>query len=111
MQAFVMDRDAIMARLGDDEEILALMIDMFLQDYENNCTQLNAAWQAGEAPVLMREAHTIKGLLATMSDDLGAELAHAIEQKAKLGDIAALAPAIEELIARMRDVARVLGQG
>ena len=40
---FELDRKTILARLGGDEEILEIMIDAFLSDYENNCQQLLAA--------------------------------------------------------------------
>jgi HPt (histidine-containing phosphotransfer) domain-containing protein len=44
--------------------------------------RLQAAGQATDAALLQREAHTIKGLLATFSDDAGADLAFALEKQA-----------------------------
>lgn len=108
---FVLNRDVIMTRLGGDEEILGMMIEMFLQDHENNCRQLAEAWQAGDARLLMREAHTVKGLLATISDEAGADEAYVVERQAKLGEIGDLGPAVEALQARLREVASVLARG
>jgi histidine phosphotransfer protein HptB len=56
----------------------------------------------------MREAHTIKGLLATFSDDAGAAKAFGIEQQAKTGEISGLQPAVAALQRRLYEVADVL---
>lgn len=108
---FVLDKDSILERLGGDEEIFAMMVDMFLQDIDSNCAALAAALASGDAVRLRREAHTVKGLLATFSDDAGAEAALAIELQAKLGEVDAQADAVKELERRLREVAAVLGTG
>lgn len=105
---FVLDRAAILERLGGDEEIYSMMVEMFLQDVENNCATLAAAVVAGVLPDLQREAHTIKGLLATFSDDEGAAEALAVEQKAKHGDLQGVDAAVLVLQTRLREVAAVL---
>src|SRR5574343_350893 len=107
-EAFVLDRGSILERLGGDEDIYAMMVDMYLDDVENNCTALAAAFSAGDVKALQREAHTIKGLLATFSDDAGAAEALVVEKTAKAGELDSLAAAITELHARLRDVAEDL---
>ncbi len=107
-EAFVLDRAAILERLGGDEDILAMMLDMYVQDVENNCTAIAKAFTSGNAPALQREAHTLKGLLATVSDDVGAADAYVIEKQAKGGDIAGLDAAVEALQQRIRYVGTVL---
>lgn len=106
--AFVLDRGLILDRLGGDEEIYAMMVDMYVQDVENNCTAIAAAFAQGDAAALRREAHTIKGLLATFSDDAGAAEAAEIEHQARLGEVAALGDAVIGLQQRLREVAGVL---
>lgn len=108
LKEFVLDRKLILGRLGGDEEILAMMYDMFLQDVDNNCAALEAALAAGDAKCLQREVHTVKGLLSTFSDEAGASLAFAVEQKAKFGNTAILADDIAILRARLIEVAAVL---
>jgi len=110
LDVFVLDRAAILERLGGDEEIYAMMVDMFLQDVDNNCATLASALASGEPLLLQREAHTLKGLLATFSDDAGAERAFALEQKAKRGDLAGLDAEVDLLLKRLREVAGVLAQ-
>lgn len=106
--AFVLDRAVILERLGGDEEIYTMMVDMFLQDVEHNCASLAAALAGGEAPSLQREAHTIKGLLATFSDEAGAAEAYVVEQKAKNGEVQGLDAVVAVLQTRLREVASVL---
>ena len=108
--AFVLDRASILDRLGGDEEIYAMMVDMFLGDVEGNCASIAAAFSDGDIKALQREAHTIKGLLATFSDDEGAAEAHVVEQQAKNGDATGLAEKVGFLQARLREVAEVLRQ-
>ena len=105
MEDFVLDKAIILERLGGDDEIFVVMADMFLNDAANYCEQLAAAQVSGRADVLHREAHTIKGLLATFADDTGAAMAQAIEQKAKSGSVTELAPAVAALQQRVRLVA------
>jgi HPt (histidine-containing phosphotransfer) domain-containing protein len=106
--AFVLDREAILDRLGGDEEIYTMMVDMYLQDVDNNCLSLAEAFAGGDGPTLQREVHTVKGLLATFSDDAGAADAFALEQKAKNGEVQGLDAGVLALQARLREVAAVL---
>ncbi|HEX6735406.1 MAG TPA: Hpt domain-containing protein [Azonexus sp.] len=106
--AFVLNRGNILERLGGDEEIFAMMLDMYLQDLEANCASLDAALATGQPAAVQREAHTVKGLLATFSDESGAAAAYAVERQAKAGEMAGLAEAIAAVQARLREVAVVL---
>lgn len=107
---FKLDRGPILERLGGDEDIFSMMVDMYLQDVDNTCSALAGALDGGSLPALQREAHTIKGLLATFSDDEGAAEAHVLEQQAKQGDATGVAEKVAFLLARLREVAEVLRQ-
>lgn len=108
LAAFILDRAVILDRLGGDEGIYSIMVDMYQEDVEGNCTTLATALQNGDVALLYREAHTIKGLLATFSDASGAAAAHALEQKAKQGELAGAAEAVKQLQDRLREVSEVL---
>lgn len=108
MLAYSLNRLVILERLGNDEEILAMMIDMYLQDVDNNCSALSNALGAGDQPTLLREVHTVKGLLATFADEDGAEMASAFEQRLKAGDTSDAEAAISELQRRLKEIAGVL---
>jgi HPt (histidine-containing phosphotransfer) domain-containing protein len=101
---FVLDRASILDRLGGDEEIFAMMVDLYLQDVDSYVLALSSALEAADSVTLSREAHTVKGLLATFSDDAGAETAHTIELQAKTGNLNGL-PA---LVARLQENLQIL---
>ena len=108
IEVFVLDRDLVLDRFGGDEEVFAMMVELYLQDVENTALSLATAWAEGEVETLMREAHTIKGLLATFSDEAGAAEAFGIEQQAKLGELSSLQPAVAAVQRRLIEVAEVL---
>lgn len=108
---FVLDRDSILDRLGGDEEIYAMMVDMYIQDVDHNCGVLAEAFASGDPKALQREAHTIKGLLATFSDDGGVADALLVEQQAREGRLEGLDAAVDALQQRLREVASVLAAG
>lgn len=107
-EAFVLNRALILERLGGDEEILSMMCGMYLEHVEGNCAAIARAYAAGDASALQREAHTIKGLLATFADDPGAADALNVEKAARQGEIAGLGDPVSALQARLREVADVL---
>ncbi|MDP3137823.1 MAG: Hpt domain-containing protein [Azonexus sp.] len=108
MKAFVLERSLILSRLGGDEEIFTMMADLFLQDVEGIASAFASAFSQGSSANVMREAHTIKGLLATFSDEDGAAAAFTLEQQAKQGHIDGLQPAVTALQQRLIEVADVL---
>lgn len=102
---FVLDKAAIMDRLGDDQEIFAVMADTFLQEVDHFRARLGAALAAGDASTLRREAHTAKSMLATFTDESGAALALDIETQAKGGDCTGLEDKVAALQVRLQAVA------
>ena len=106
--AFVLDKLVILDRLGGDEDIFAMMIDMYLQDVVNNCNTLASTLALADMVTLQREAHTVKGLLETFADDEGAAMALAIEMPLKAGNMSGLEAPIAALQARLLEVAEVL---
>ncbi len=104
-ERFELDKKTILDRLGGDEEIFSMMLSMYLDEFENHCRQLAEALAAGDQTRLQREAHTVKGLLATLADDWGTEQAYVIEQEAKAGNLAGLDENSSVLQARLRQVA------
>ena len=108
MAAYILDKSIILDRLGGDEEIFAMMIAMYLDDVANNCATLATTLAAAKVADLRREAHTIKGLLATFADDEGAAMALAIEMQVKSGNMEDLEAPIAALQARLLEVGEVL---
>ncbi len=107
---FILDKQVILERLGGDEELLVTMSDLFLEESEDYCRNLDQALLAADADRLRREAHTVKSLLATFVDEDGKELALNVEMRAKSGQMDGISDAVEQLKARVRLVCAVIRQ-
>lgn len=103
-----LDKDAIVDRLGGDEDLFRDMAELYVQESGGYCDNLQSATRNGDARALAREAHTLKSLLATFSDDDGAAMAIAIEQRAKAADLAGIEVAVVALVARVQSLAGLL---
>jgi HPt (histidine-containing phosphotransfer) domain-containing protein len=105
---YILETDELLARLGGDKDIFNIMVDTYLEDVDLNCNALANALADGGAAAIQREAHTVKGLLATVGDNAGSAEAYLVEMRAKNGDIAGVETQILALQARLREVADVL---
>ncbi|HRE19180.1 MAG TPA: Hpt domain-containing protein [Rhodocyclaceae bacterium] len=103
-----LDRASILERLGGDAELFAELVSMYVQEAEGYATALGEALAANDPGVVQREAHTIKGLLATFSDETGSEMAYAIEVQAKSGALDDMPAAVAAVQARVRRLAELL---
>jgi len=106
----MIDKETILMRLGGDAELFAEIAAMYVEDAGGYAQALEEALAAGDWARVQREAHTIKGLLATFTDDVGTAMALAVEQQAGQEDAAALGDAVAQLLARVRLLAEVLKQ-
>lgn len=108
-ERLALDKATILDRLGGDEELFAEMAAMYIEDSEKYCTDLAAAFEAGAADRVQREAHTIKGLLATFADDAGTAMALAMEHQVRdHGLLDTLPTSISALQERVRLLAATL---
>lgn len=104
---YILQRDALIERLGGDPYIFDIMVDTYLEDVDANCAALQKALAMG-ATAVQREAHTVKGLLATVGDEEGRGEAYAVETMAKEGKLADIGDQVAALQSRLRHVADVL---
>lgn len=96
--AALFDRADALSRIGGDEELLDMLIDMFVDDTPRYLAELDAALDAADWPRLARGAHDLKGVLATFSARRAEALARELEQAGQAGRGATAA----ELIAPLR---------
>lgn len=74
--------------IGDDEDLLAEVAALARSEIVRQLSSLNAALAAGDAAVARREAHTIKGTVATLGANAVRDVAMATEHAARDGDLA-----------------------
>jgi PAS domain S-box-containing protein len=106
--ANVYDRAEVLERLGDDEELFQMLAGMFVADSANYCHALSLALAAADASTLEREAHTLKGLFATFSDDAGTAIAQRLEHCARSGKLDGAGELTGELVIAVKRLAGAL---
>jgi len=104
----VIDWAAVAAGLGASEAFLDQLAAGLLKNLGPKPAVLRAAVQQADLPLIMREAHSIKGVAGNVKADAAFALARAVEtaarqgQQACLGDAVALAAAVEQMLAAAR---------
>jgi len=102
-----LNKTRILNLLGGDEELFVSMAQIFLEEADTYCHDLEAALSAADPVALRRGAHTMKSLLASFADDEGSQLAQFLEQQAKAGSSETL-PALREPVGQLTDRIRQL---
>jgi len=82
------NRREALARAADDEELLAQIIDIYIEETPALITQLGEFLDKGDADRAFRAAHTIKGSSANLSAGAVGTAAREIELAARAGDLA-----------------------
>jgi len=107
----VCNRKEAVERLDGDEELFAMLVQMYANELPAYLQRLDDALTAADLPALAQEAHTYKGLLATFSADQGSRLARELELQAKAGNSEGLVPLVRQLQDEMRKVSEALASG
>ena len=93
-----------MARAGDDAELLAQIVEIYVAETPPLIEHLAAALDAGDPEKVFRTAHTIKGSSANLSAGDATAAAKAVELAARAGDLTgarAGMPALERALAEL----------
>ena len=93
----VLDRDAILAQVGGDEELLRDLAQTFLDDCTPLLDQIRNAVTSGDLNRLARSAHNLKGSVSNFSRQATFEAALRLEQMGRTGDAAESAEALRDL--------------
>jgi CheY-like chemotaxis protein len=80
------ERQAVDQLFGGDAELFVAFRDQALKQFKFDRLALAAAVDAGDWPAVNRQAHSLKGALATLGDARGQELAFALESAAAAAD-------------------------
>jgi len=98
----VVDFEQLKACVGDDPELLADVIQLFLADAPTTLTNISCAIAGQESPALAMAAHRLKGSLATLGAPAAAETAGLLEAMGREGELAG-ATALHERLQREVD--------
>jgi CheY-like chemotaxis protein len=109
-QAPVVDRAALLARVGGREDRLRTIIQVFLDESSGLVAELDAALQSGDAFRLARPAHALKGAVGLFGVPAVVEAAQTLESLGKAGDVAAAREAFRRLEREMSSLEVALAE-
>lgn len=101
-------KDALQ-RLGNDEDLLRDIVQIYLEDSPAMVEKIHAAVTGADANGLQRAAHSLKGLAATLSAAEVVGVASQLEHMAasrNLADAASAAAAVDQRIAELNEALR-----
>ncbi|WP_437206781.1 Hpt domain-containing protein [Planctomicrobium sp. SH664] len=99
---------AALERLGEDEGLLRDMAEFYLEDVPPLLVEIEQALQAGNSEVVMRAAHSIKGLSSNFDGDAATAAARVIELSGKANDLGSASEALPRLKAEVQLVIAAL---
>jgi signal transduction histidine kinase/CheY-like chemotaxis protein/HPt (histidine-containing phosphotransfer) domain-containing protein len=93
----VFDKSSLLRRVGDDEEFLAKLVALFLQDIPKQISSLEEALKKNDGLLCERIAHSIKGSSANLGAESIRMVASEMEADLKNGDMMTAAGRLKEL--------------
>ncbi|HYE74386.1 MAG TPA: Hpt domain-containing protein [Blastocatellia bacterium] len=98
------DRQAALELVGEDEELLAELAEIFLETLPEYLTQLREALAKSESHPLERAAHALKGSVGNFCAQRAAQAAFRLEQIGRSGDLSQAADALTVLETELKFV-------
>jgi HPt (histidine-containing phosphotransfer) domain-containing protein len=99
-----LDIDVALAHVGGDQQLLAELATVFLQDYPRLCNEARQAIQQGDHSSLERAAHTLKGRLAFFGINKGREQVAALELMGRGNDLSGAVQALADVEREMKSI-------
>jgi protein-histidine pros-kinase len=104
VEAAVYDRQAALEIADNSEELLAEIIDLFFQTYEQIVARIRGALASGDASSLAGAAHEMKGVLANIGAQRARQQALVIEQMGREGQCQTAVVEVEKLEDELREL-------
>lgn len=92
-----LDCAVALERLGGDEELLREVAGLFLDEYPMLMDEIRTAAASGDAELLQRAAHSMKGSVSNFGADGVYQAAFALEQMGRTGNLEAVEACIDRL--------------
>ncbi len=107
-EATTLDVDEMCHRLGDDEELIADVIHLFLEDYPGRLEAIESALVERDPHRIRNVAHTLKGSASTLSASAVMAAAGMLEEASGAGTLADVDALFATLVAESERLAKVL---
>ena len=95
-----------LAWVDGDQELLAELVAVFLEDLPARLQALRVAVQTEDAQGTERAAHSLKGAMASLGGETARTLAYEIEQMGRAGRLGGVQPLFAELEDELGRIAR-----
>ncbi len=102
------DKMLLLNAFDGDWSFLKEIVEVFLSDYPRLMDDLRRANTEGDGDLLMRSAHSLKGMLRNFQAESAAEIAFEIEKKAKADNFDSVQTMIGHLTDRITEVDKML---
>ncbi|MFW6162830.1 MAG: response regulator, partial [Planctomycetota bacterium] len=103
-----LDLGQVMSWLDGDAALLARLAEAFLEQSPQQFSQIRQAARSGDAQVLERAAHTLKGSAANFGAEALRQAAYDLEQRGRAGDLDAAEQLLDALEIELRKVEQAL---
>jgi HPt (histidine-containing phosphotransfer) domain-containing protein len=97
LREHVLDRATALSRVGGDVELLKEIAILFLHEYPRELAEIRTAVHTGDAHMLERSAHGLKGSVANFGARAAVDAAFQLEQFGKAGKLDQVPQVLAEL--------------
>jgi two-component system, sensor histidine kinase and response regulator len=106
----VMDVGEALQRLGNDEELLRDIVQIYLEDVPVMIDKIHAAVSGADAKALQRAAHSLKGLASTLSAHEVVDVACRLEHMGATRTLSDAAKTVTEVDQRVNELSQAVKQ-
>jgi len=107
-EAAEFDREAMLAELDGDEELVTELINTMRAEAPKLVHEVRVAVNAADPALVTRAAHTLKGAVSNFGARAAADAALRLEQMGRAGDLSHAGPALDTLEVVMSALMREL---
>jgi len=93
----IYDESVLRNNLGDDHELIAMVLDTFIADAPRQLSSLREATARGDGESARRAAHSLKGAASNVGAVAIQKLAQIAEQASRDGDLARVTSLVDEI--------------
>ncbi|MBI3408993.1 MAG: response regulator [Planctomycetes bacterium] len=104
----LLDRDALLAQVEGDVDLLRELVDMFHDERPRLTEQLRTALAQGEAMAVHKAAHTLKGAVSNFAAQAAREMAQTLENMGRANDLSGAGDVYEALALELEQVEEAL---
>ncbi|MCU0595309.1 MAG: response regulator, partial [Desulfobacterota bacterium] len=104
----VFDLSKALEIMGGDRDLLMEIVGIFVESFPATLRQIREALASGDAPLVERAAHSLKGSVASFGASRAQEAASGLEKRGKAGNLTGADQVVVELETELRTLERTM---